>query len=162
MRLPLALALSAVLGSSAVNAATRDYVVVERTVDVAGSADQVWKKIGDFCFIGKMLDFTCEIEVGSGGIGTVRRLNGTIVETMVAHSARSYTYSQPEGPRAGTDYHGTLSVDPISRNSSRISYTLIVDQAKLAQDVDRQKYKKAIEDRFQGAIDKAKSLVEGK
>jgi hypothetical protein len=140
----------------------RDYLVVERSANVARPAEAVWKELGDFCYIGKLLDLTCSIESGSGGVGTVRRLNDTIFETMIAHSPRSYTYSQPQGPRANIDYHGTLAVEAINERASRIVYTIVLDSAKLPPGTDTEVYRKAIEDRFQKAVDRAKALLEGR
>lgn len=143
-------------------AAERDYLTVVRTVDVSQSADKVWKQIGDFCFISKMIDIPCSIESGKGDVGTVRLLNnGAIVEAMVARTPYSYTYSQPVGSRANTDYHGTLAVEAAGKNKSKISYTLVIDRARLPANTNMAEYQKALEDRFQGAIAKAKSIVEG-
>ena len=137
-----------------------DYLVVERAVDVARPAAAVWRTAGDICFIGKMLDISCTVEGGSGGPGSLRRLNGNILEAIVARTPTSYTYSQLEGPRAGTDYHGTLAVAAAGARRSRLTYTVVIDRERLPASTNAADYQKAIADRFQAALDKARTLVE--
>ena len=139
-----------------------DYIVVRLTADVAASADKVWAKIGDYCFLGQLLSVTCDYVpgTGTGGMGTIRRLNGVTFEPQIARTPYSYTYSQIEGARKGMDYHGTMGVEPIDRTHSRIVYALIIDLSKLPPNVDKATIKPALVTRFQGVIDKAKTLVE--
>lgn len=139
----------------------RDYLVVERAVEVARPADAVWRTAGDACFIGRMLDIACTLEAGQGDVGSLRRLGPSIVEAIVARTPFSYTYSQPEGPRAGTDYHGTLQVREAGAGRSRLVYTLVIDAARLPAGTERSAYRKSLADRFQGALEKARTLIEG-
>lgn len=141
-------------------AAAHDYLTVVRTADVARSADVAWKRLGDFCALGELLPAECKIESGTGEVGTVRRLNGVTVEPMVARTRYSYTYSQIGGTRANTDYHGTLAAEPISRNRARIIYTLVIDRARLPPGTDLADYQKKLEERFQGVVDRAKTILE--
>ena len=46
----------------------------------------------------------------------------------MANTAWSYTYSQPKSP---IDYHGTLEIRPIDKNTSKLLYTLVYDAAAL-------------------------------
>jgi hypothetical protein len=156
----LRLAVLALLCAAPTFAAARDYLTVQRTVEVARSADFAWKRLGDFCELGELLDTECKIESGNGGVGTVRRLNGVTVEALVARTPYSFTYSQVEGARANTDYHGTIAVEPIGKSRSRILYTLVIDRSRLPAGTDLADYQKQLEDRFQGAIVRAKSLLE--
>jgi Polyketide cyclase / dehydrase and lipid transport len=156
---PLA-ALIALLGGSVVQAAERDYLTIVKTIEIAKPADVVWKRVGDYCEVGELLAFTCKIESGDGGVGTIRRLNGTMIESLVARTPYSYTYSQLEGPRAGTDYHGTMAVEPLSKSRSRMVYTVVIDRGRLPAGTDLADYQKQLEDRFQGVVVKAKGLIE--
>ena len=151
---------SALVCASPARASAQDYLTVQRTAEVERSADEAWARIGDFCAAGELLDMTCTIDSGDGGVGTIRRLNGITVEPMVARTPHSYTYSQIEGGRANTDYHGTLAVEAIGRSRSRIVYTLVIDRSRLPAATDLDAYQKALEDRFQGVVDRAKELLE--
>lgn len=150
----------ALLSGLPAHAEGRDYLAVVRTIDIAHPADNAWKRIGDFCYIGELLDVSCAIESGTGNAGTVRVLNGAIVEALVGRTTYSYTYSQPEGPRANTDYHGTLAVEPTGSASSRIVYTLVIDRARLPAATDAAEYQRALEQRFDGALARAKALID--
>lgn len=156
----LGVAVLALLCAAPAMASARDYLTVQRTVEVARSADVAWKRLGDFCELGELLDTECKIESGNGGVGTVRRLNGVSVEALVARTPYSFTYSQVEGARANTDYHGTIAVEPIGKNRSRILYTLVIDRSRLPAGTDLADYQKQLEDRFQGVIVRAKTLLE--
>ena len=147
---------------AAAPAMAHDYLVVRRTAEVAGTPDAAWARIGDFCMISKLLDAKCEYASGTGDVGTVRRLNGTTLEPQVARTQYSYTYSQIEGGRKGMDYHGTLAVEPAGKGRTRIVYTLVIDQDLYAPGTDRATTKTGLETRFQGAVDKAKAIVEAK
>ena len=146
--------------ASSTIASAQDYLTVQRTVEVERSADAAWARFGDFCAAGELLDLTCTIDSGDGGVGTIRRFNGVTVEPMVSRTPYSYTYSQIEGGRANTDYHGTLAVEPIGESRSRIIYTLVIDRSRLPAGTDLADYQRTMEDRFQGVVDRAKELLE--
>jgi hypothetical protein len=76
---------------------------------------QKWSKVGGYCDISDWLSQDCEITQGDGGIGTVRVLNGTIVEPMVAQTELSYGYTQPvtEGEYYKL-YHGFMEARPVT------------------------------------------------
>lgn len=143
----------------AVPASAADYAVITRTADVAETPDKVWAAIGDYCFISKLFDVPCEYVAGTGGLGTVRRLRGTTVEPMIARTSHSYTYGQIEGGMKDFDYHGTLAVEPAGKGS-RVVYSLVYDQSKMASDAVRASERLRMETRFQGAVDRAKAIVE--
>ncbi|HUN26460.1 MAG TPA: SRPBCC family protein [Steroidobacteraceae bacterium] len=121
------LTLSAALCTATALAA--DYTTITLDVSVDRSADSVWRKIGGFCDIGAWIKMSCTYASGSGDLGTVRRLGDRIVEVMVGKSRHSYTYTQPDSK---TLYHGTLEVEPVGANRSRIIYRLFYDQSDLA------------------------------
>ena len=153
--------LIAVAGAGVAQAA--DYVTIRRTADVAGTPDAVWARIGDYCTIAKMLDMTCRYAEGSGDVGTVRNLNdGAVMEPMVGGTAHSYTYGQIVGGMKDFDYHGTLAAEPAGRGRTRIVYTIVYDAARMASDEARAAQHVRLEGRFQGAVDRAKLIAEGK
>jgi hypothetical protein len=99
---------------------------------------------------------------GSGGVGSVRRLlDGVIEEPMIAKTAHSYTYGQTVGPNKDIDYHGTLAVEPTGPGTSRINYTLIYDQARVAED-KRVSMRDGMAQRFQAIVNDIKTMAEAK
>jgi hypothetical protein len=159
MRSVVAIVLAA-LGATAASAA--DYGVVRRTVNVDATPDKVWATIGDFCAITKLLDLPCTYASGTGDVGTIRSLGGgQTLEPMIARTAHSYSYGQILGGMKDYYYHGTIAVEPAGEGKSVLVYTLIYDQEKMTPEV-RAAQRTRIEGRFQGAIDKAKALVEAK
>ncbi len=149
-------AAGALLASSAALAA--DYATIVLSVDVARPADVAWKKIGGFCDIGPVLKLKCVYTSGSGGLGTVRRLADRIDEVMVAQTSHSYTYTQPDSK---TLYHGTVSVEAVGADSSRISYSLFYDQADLKTQAAREKARDQRTRNFTQALDTMKRIAEG-
>jgi hypothetical protein len=139
-----------------------DYVVIRKQILVDRPADAVWRRIGGFCAIADWLNLTCELVSGTGDVGSVRRLNGEIVEPMVGRTARSYTYGQSAGTMAGFDYHGTLAVEPEGPKRARILYTIVYDAARMPSDAVRKAQFERIGPRFQGAIETMKVLAEAR
>jgi hypothetical protein len=139
-----------------------DYVAIQKEVDVNRPAAEVWKRVGDYCAISEWLKVTCEYVVGSGDIGSVRRINGTNLEPMVAKTAYSYTYWQTAGNMARMSYHGTLAVEPDGPGKSRLIYTLFYDQAAMESDAKRASEHERLSIRFQGALNTMKALSEAK
>jgi hypothetical protein len=146
----------------AMPASAADYVVIRKEIKVDRAADTVWQRIGGFCAIGEWLKLTCEMTAGKGDVGSVRRLNGEIVEPMVGRTARSYTYGQTSGAMAGFDYHGTLAVEPAGPQRARILYTIVYDAALMPSDAVRKAQFDRIGPRFQGAVEAMKTLAEAK
>lgn len=109
-----------------------DYFRLELEISVEKPAAEVWSKVGGYCDIGEWLNLDCEITQGDGGIGTVRVLNGTIVEPMTALTELAYGYTQPvtEGEYY-TLYHGFMEARPVSETSSRLIYTVMWDVSQL-------------------------------
>lgn len=131
----------------------KNWNVITMTANLNHGADEGWKRIkgDDYCaFIVHLGMNSCVLTTGTGGVGTNRLLNGTINELLVSKTSRSYVYAQPTSP---IFYHGTLAVEPVSANASRIVYTLVFDNAALtpearAADTERRRA------RFQASIDK--------
>lgn len=120
----------------------QEYVSIEMEIDVNASAEHTWDVVGDYCAITDWLNLSCEITSGNGGIGTVRSLlDGRILEIMVAETELSYGYTQPNVPGEFYNlYHGFMEARPVSANSSKLIYTLMLDVSNMedqaAKDAD--------------------------
>lgn len=151
------------LGAPAAPAAdsvSPDYVVIKLQVEVNRPAEQVWKRVSDYCAISEWLKVTCRYSSGSGDVGTVRVINDTIIEPMVAKTAWSYTYTQTAGSVAANLYHGTVAVEPEGSGKSILKYTFFYNQAGLETDAKRSAERTRITTRFQGALDAMKAAAE--
>lgn len=122
-----------------------NYYRLELEITVDKPAAEVWSKIGGYCDIGEWLNLDCEITQGDGGIGTVRVLNGTIIEPMTALTELSYGYTQPvvEG-QYYILYHGFMEARPVSETTSKLIYTTMWDTSqdsadKIEADVERRR-----------------------
>lgn len=122
-----------------------DYYRLELEIAIEKPAAEVWSKVGGYCDISEWLGLDCEITQGDGGIGTVRVLNGTIVEPMVAQTELSYGYTQPvvEGEYYSL-YHGFMEVRPVSETASKVIYTVMWDtsqssSAEAKADIERRR-----------------------
>lgn len=135
MRLPLLLTALIALTASSLAAAQPNYYRLELEIAVNKPAAEVWSKVGGYCDISEWLGLDCEITQGDGGIGTVRVLNGTIVEPMVGQTELSYGYTQPvvEG-QYYTLYHGFLEARPVSETTSKVIYTMMWDTSQSSED----------------------------
>ena len=138
-----------------------DYVTIRNAVEVDAPADAVWARVGGYCAIAEWMKTNCDYVSGGGGVGTVRRiLNGTVLEAMVAQTARSYTYWQSQGSMAGAAYHGTLAAEPLGRDRTRLTYTLFYDQAAFASDDVRKAQHDRFDGLFQGFLEVMKAMAE--
>jgi hypothetical protein len=153
-----------VLGVSlyAGTASAADYAVVNLNTEVDQPVDVVWKKIGGYCDIQAWLKTPCSLTSGTGGVGTVRHLafgaNG-VDEVMVAKTAHSYTYTQPNTTIL---YHGTLEVVPNGKGKSKILYNLIWDQSAQTTDEAKAKDRDGRAKRFTEALASMKAIAEAK
>ena len=145
-------------------ASAAEYATVKLNISVDAPVDAVWKKVGGYCDITKWLPAlkTCVYTSGNGDLGTVRRLADRIDEVLVAQTAYSYTYAQPTPPGLTILYHGTLEAVADGKKKTKLLYSLIWDQAPLADDAAK---KKDIDGRtaaFTGALAAMKKLAEEK
>lgn len=161
MGLRLLLTVLIMLTTSGRAAADPNYYRLELDVAVDRPAAEVWAKVGGYCDITAWLGLDCEITQGDGGIGTVRLLDGTIVEPMVGQTELSYGYTQPvvEG-QYYTLYHGYLEARPVTGSTSRLIYTMMWD---ISQDTEEEVVATVERRRvaFQAALDKMKAIAEG-
>src|SRR3546814_3478829 len=105
-----------------------DFAVIPIRAAVPRPAREVWDLIGGFFDLDKWLDGECAPVAGSGETGSIRIINGAVVEPLIGATSLSYTYAQTEGPMAALGYHGTLACEPADEGSSMIVYTLAYDQ----------------------------------
>ncbi|MGZ3272821.1 MAG: SRPBCC family protein [Caulobacteraceae bacterium] len=116
------------------------YVSIVLEQEVARPAAEVWKRIGGFCDIQTWFPGArCQISSGKEGeLGAVRTLNGSILEIMVGKTDLSYTYTQPvRVGQAYNLYHGTLEARPVTATTSKLVYSLVLDNSMLAGDAAR-------------------------
>lgn len=140
------------------------YIAIVQEIEVAKPAAAVWQRVGKWCDITEWLGATCAIASGKDGqLGSVRLLNnGAVIEVMVARTDLSYTYAQPV--RVGVpynQYHGTLEVKPVTATTSKIIYSLLLDNSQLADDAARERDRTNRATRFMGALRNMKTLAEG-
>lgn len=144
-------------------AAEPDYQTIRMQIEVAKPAAEVWKKIGGYCDISAWLpNLDCRITSGEGGIGTVRVLRGgAVTEILVAQTELSYGYTQPavEG-RFYNLYHGFLEARPVTATTSRLLYTLILDESDKADAAAKEADITRRRTAFEGALRKMKEIAE--
>ena len=161
MRYLIACAL-ALLAFSSVEAANPDYRTIRMEIDVNKPAAAVWAKVGGFCDISAWLSVDCKMTAGDGGIGSVRSLaNGRVTEIMVGKTSLSYGYTQPEKPGTFYNlYHGFMEAKPVTRNTSKIVYTLFYDASDKADEAAKQADMAMRRQRFEAALAKMKAIAE--
>jgi len=140
------------------------YVSIPLEITVNKPAAEVWARVGKYCDIQEWLGLTCTISSGKDGeFGTVRSLNGgSILEILVAKTELSYTYAQPARPGQPYNmYHGTLEARPINATTTKLLYTLVVDEGLLADDAARERDKTQRAGSFTTALQNMKILAEG-
>ena len=137
------------------------YVAIPMEVDVDRPAAEVWRRVGKYCDIAEWLRIpTCTITSGKDGeIGAVRTVGN---EVLVGKTDLSYTYTQPvrEG-RPYNLYHGTLEARPVTPTTSKLIYTLVLDNSMLADDAARQADIERRRTQFTQALKNMKILAEG-
>jgi len=136
------------------------YISIPMEINVNRPAAEVWKRVGKYCDIGEWLRVPCTITQGKDGeFGAVRSIGS---EVMVGKTELSYTYTQPvrEG-RAYNMYHGTLEARPVTATTSKLVYTLTLDNSMLADDAARQRDIAQRTAQFTTALENMKILAEG-
>ena len=137
------------------------YVSIPMEVTVNRPAAEVWKRVGKFCDIGEWARIPCTILSGKDGeFGAVRSVGN---EILVGKTELSYTYTQPvrEG-QAYILYHGTLEARPVTATTSKIVYTLMLDNSTLADDAAREADKTRRASQFMPFLENMKILAEGR
>ncbi|MBZ5675829.1 MAG: hypothetical protein LAP61_16425 [Acidobacteriia bacterium] len=136
------------------------YVSIPMEIMVNRPAAEVWKRIGKYCDIGEWARIPCTIISGKDGeFGAVRSVGN---EILVGKTELSYTYTQPV--REGQPYilyHGTLEARPVTATTSKIIYTLMLDNSTLADDAAREADKTRRAAQFTPFLENMKILAEG-
>jgi len=149
--------------AASVVVASPTYTSIPMEITVNRPAAEVWARIGKYCDVAEWLQVPqgCTIIAGKDGeVGAVRSVGGG--EVLVGKTEYSYTYAQT--PKEGTPfnlYHGVLEVRPLTPTTSRILYTLFLDNSMLPDDAARAKDIEARRARFTQAIRNMKVLAEG-
>ena len=142
------------LAGGAASAQPADWFTMRLTANIAKPAPVAWKLVGgeDWCGIAKYLDVkSCHIDKGKGEVGSLRTINGSILEIAVARTPLSYTYAQPA---ATNFYHGTMAVEPVDSTHSRLVYTLIWNQTAVGDAKAQAEARDSRRTRFQAAVNK--------
>lgn len=140
--------------------ATADYVVIVNHAEINRPAAQAWKRVGGYCAIAEWFNVTCTLQSGTGGLGSVRLLNGSTLEVMVAESPLSYTYWQSKGTMAPAGYHGTMAIVPHGRHKATLVYTLVYNQSIFPTQAERTAQQEQLAKRFRNACGAIKKLAE--
>jgi hypothetical protein len=140
------------------------YVAIPMEITVNKPVADVWKRVGKYCDIAEWLNLACTMSSGTDGqVGAVRSLaGGRILEILVGKTEYSYTYTQPvrEG-QAYNMYHGTLEARALTPTTTKLLYTLLVDQSSLADDAARERDTQQRKTNFTRALENMKILAEG-
>jgi hypothetical protein len=147
---------------SGATTAVPDSVTIRNDIVVDRPVDAVWARVGGFCTIAHWLNVSCDLVSGNGDVGSVRRLNGVTLETMVSSTPHTYTYWQTAGNMAGYSYHGSLAAEPIGAGRTRLVYTLFYDAALMPSDAVRASERTRLNTRFVEPLNVMKKMAEGK
>jgi hypothetical protein len=150
-------------GSVAV--ANPHYVAIPMEITVNKPVAEVWKRVGKFCDIGEWLpQLACTLQSGKDGeFGAVRSLaGGRILEILVAKTEYSYSYAQPvRDGQPYNFYHGTLEARALTPTTTKLLYTLMLDNSMLADDAARERDIQSRKTNFTTALMNMKILAEG-
>lgn len=146
--------------ASPIVVANPTYISIPMEVMVNRPAAEVWKRVGKYCDIGEWLRIACTITSGKDGeVGAVRSVAN---EILVGMTELSYTYTQPvRDGRPYNMYHGTLEARPVTATTSKLVYTLMLDNSMLADDAARAADKERRRVQFTNALQNMKILAEG-
>lgn len=135
------------------------YVTVVLTQDVNAPANATWARVGKFCDIGEWAFPDCRLIQGDGGFASERSV---VDEVLVGKTDHSYTYTQPVRKEGKYNlYHGTLEVQTVTPETSRLVYTFFYDNSMLADDAARDAEIAGRKKRFTALLMNIKTLAEG-
>jgi hypothetical protein len=145
-------------------AADADYRAIKMEIDIAKPAKEVWAKVGKYCDIAEWLKLDCKITSGDGGVGTVRVLaGGRVAEILVALTDLSYGYTQPAKMGEFYNlYHGFMEARPVTRKTSKIIYTLVLDESDKVDEAAREADLSRRRTVFENALKSMKAIAEAK
>lgn len=155
----------AVPATASVAVASPHYVSIPMEITVNKPVADVWKRVGKYCDIGEWLpQLACTMQSGKDGeFGAVRSLaGGRILEILVAKTEFSYSYAQPvRDGQPYNMYHGTLEARAITPTTTKLVYTLLLDNSMLADDAARERDIQQRRTNFTNALMNMKILAEG-
>lgn len=139
------------------------YISISMETMVDRPAADVWKRVGKYCDIAEWMRIPCAITAGKDGeIGAVRTVARSINEVLVGKTELSYTYVIPV--REGRPYdlfHGTLEARPVTATTSKLIYTLVLDNSMLPDNEARQADTERRRAMFTQSLQNMKTLAEG-
>ena len=142
------------------------YAAIPMEITVNKPVADVWKRVGKFCDIGEWLpQLACTMQSGKDGeLGAVRSLaGGRVLEILVAKTEYSYAYAQPvrEGQPYNM-YHGTLEARALSPTTTKLLYTLMLDNSTVpGDDAAKERDIQNRKTNFTRALENMKILAEG-
>lgn len=156
-------AISAALSVATAANAAGDYVTIVQELPLSVPAETAWAKVKGYCDIGKWLNpagaVPCEVTQGKDSeLGAVRKIAGRIEEVVVAVTPLSYTYADVN---PAILYHGTVEIRPVDKKSSKLVYTLFLDQTSVPAD-QREANKTRRATMFAGVMKAMKTQAEAK
>lgn len=158
------LPLAALCVATPLLAAEPDYRTIHMEIDIAKPAAEVWARVGKYCDIAEWGSIDCKITSGDGGVGTVRDLaGGRVKEILIGKTDLSYGYTQPAVPGKFYDvYHGFMEARPVTATTSKLVYTLMLDESDKADAAAKEADLTRRRGMFEGFLRKMKALAEGK
>jgi len=142
------------------------YASIPMEITVNKPVADVWKRVGKFCDIGEWLpQLACTMQSGKDGeFGAVRSLaGGRILEILVAKTEYSYSYAQPvRNDQPYNMYHGTLEARALSPTTTKLLYTLMLDNSTVpGDDAAKERDIQNRKTNFTRALENMKILAEG-
>jgi len=146
--------------STSIVVASPTYVSIPMEITVNRPAAEVWKRVGGYCAIAEWFQIpNCTITQGKDGeFGSVRSVAN---EVLVGKTELSYTYTQPvrEG-RPYNLYHGTLEARAVTDKTSKIVYTLMLDESDKPDQAAKDADVAGRRTRFEAALKTMKEMAE--
>ncbi len=153
----------AMLAGAAPAFAAPEYVTIAMEIEVNKPAAEVWAKVGEYCDISEWFpQLDCVMTSGDGGMGTVRVLaGGRVTEILIAKTDLSYGYTQPvtEGQFYSL-YHGFMEAKPVTATTSKLLYTLVLDESDKADQAAKDADIARRRTQFEAGLAKMKEIAE--
>jgi polyketide cyclase/dehydrase/lipid transport protein len=141
-----------------------NYISIPLEITVNRPAAEVWKRVGKYCDIAEWLQIAAGCKITSGNDGEFGAVRSVANEILVGKTELSYTYTQPvrEGPTYKYNmYHGTLEARPVTATTSKLVYTIFLDNSYLPDEAAREKDRMNRSATFTRALQNMKTLAEG-
>ena len=147
--------------SAAAPAAKDDWVAQRNSMEIKAPVEKVWGVIGGYCEMPRVMKASCSYTQGTGGLGTIRLMNGSGEALKVGEGHYNYSFFYTAGPHNEPRYHGNLELAASADNkTTNLIYTLIYDQSVFASDAERAAQKAVNDDSFGRHFNPVKVLAE--